>query len=220
MASSNDKPLIRKISYRAHGLRACLFVLLAGLGTAALAQPAPIVLDADSSEFDRRNGHVVFTNVRVEQGNIVVTADRAESADIDFADSNWDLSGDVKIRTGMGGIDSSTARLAFRNHRLVSATALGSPARFDRTVTNGETRTVTGTARRIEYNATAGEVALTEQALMRDGAREVSGGRLVYRMLEDRLIASTGQAGDERVRIVIEPPEDETPPADQGTEPR
>ena len=220
MASSNHKPLIYKNSYRGRGFRACLFALLVGLGTTALAQPAPIVLDADSSEFDRRNGHVVFSKVRVEQGNIVVTADRAESADIDFADSNWELSGDVRIRTGTGGIESSAARVTFRNHRLVSATALGSPARFDRTVTNGEARQVTGTARRIEYNATTGEIALTEQAVLRDGAREVSGGRLVYRMLEDRLIASTGQAGDERVRIVIEPPEEETPPGEEGTEPR
>jgi len=39
-------------------------------------------------------------------------------------------------------------------------------------------------------------------------------------MLEDRLIASTGQTGEERVRVVIEPPEDETPAENEGTEPR
>ena len=222
--------MILRNSYLVRGLRAGLVVLLAGFGTAALGQPASIVLDADSSEFDRRNGRVVFTEVRVEQGNMVVTADRAESADIDFANSNWELSGNVRIRTGMGGIESSSARLTFRNHRLVTATALGGPARFERTVTDGAARKVTGSARKIEYNAAAGEVALTDQAVMRDGAREVSGGRLLYRMLEDRLIASTGQTGDERVRVVIEPPlepgptgEEETEPAspeDDGTEPR
>ena len=79
---------------------------------------------------------------------------------------------------------------------------------------------MTGSARKIEYNAAAGEVALTDQAVMRDGAREVSGGRLLYRMLEDRLIASTGQTGDERVRVVIEPPEEPGPTEDDGTEPR
>lgn len=212
--------MILKNSYRVRGFRAGLFALLAGLGTAALAQPAPIVLDADSSEFDRGNGRVVFTRVRVEQGNTVVTADRAESADIDFADSSWELSGNVRISTGMGGIESSSARLTFRNHRLMNATALGAPARFNRTVTDGKAREVTGSAQRIEYNAAAGEVVLTDQAVMRDGGREVSGGRLLYRMLEDRLIASTGQTGEERVRVVIEPPAEDTPAENEGTEPR
>jgi lipopolysaccharide transport protein LptA len=183
--------------------------MLAAAAPLALAQSSPIVLDADSTELDRRSGHVIFTQVRIEQAGIVITAARAESANLDFGNTTWRFSGDVRIDTGMGAIRSASADLAFRNHRLVAATAMGSPARFRRDVVDGDARTVTGTAGRIRLDAAAEEIELTEQAVVRDGAREVSGGRLVYQMAEDRLIASADKAGDERVRIVISPPEED-----------
>ena len=58
---------------------------------------------------------------------------------------------------------------------------------------------------------------LAGNAAVRDGLREVRGGRLLYRVAEDRLIASSGEAGEERVHIVIAPPGEEAPPqADPG----
>lgn len=222
MVDSSPKPLIQRISWKTTGVIAALATLLAGPAGPAVAQPGAIVLDADTTEFDRRSGHVFFTAVRIQQADIVITADRAESADLDFADSNWTFSGSVRIATGMGEIDSASAVLAFRDHRLVRATALGEPARFRREVMDGKARTVVGTAGHIEFDTSAREIALTEQAVVRDGAREVSGGRLVYRLDEDRLIASADESGDERVRIVIEPPETQPAPEDDDAarEPR
>lgn len=194
---------------------AAVALLLGCAGAAARAQPAPIVLDADTTEVDRRNGHVVFTEVRIQQEDVVVRADRAESRDLDFADSAWQFAGNVRISTGMGDIESSTAEISFRNHRLASAVARGGPAQFRREMTDGDRRTVTGSAERIEFDTRAGQIELTGQAVVRDGAREVSGGRLLYRLAEDRLIASSAESGDDRVRIVIVPPGEEPAPPDE-----
>jgi ABC-type multidrug transport system fused ATPase/permease subunit len=65
---------------------------------------------------------------------------------------------------------------------------------------------VTATANRIVYDLARDELELAGQAVLRDGVREVSGGRLLYRISEDRLIASADDEGTDRVRIVITPP--------------
>lgn len=192
----------------AWSLRARILVaaLAIWLGAPALGQHQEITLDAASSDFDRRNERLVFQEVRVQQGDLVISADVAESRDLDFSRGSWLFLGNVSIRGPMGHIESERATVSFADHRLTKATAEGSPARFSRTLPEADARLVTGTARRINYDLAEGELELAGQAALRDGIREVSGGRLVYRITEDRLIASTDDEGDERVRIVITPP--------------
>jgi lipopolysaccharide transport protein LptA len=121
----------------------------------------------------------------------------------------------------MGSIEADRANIDFSEHRLEFTRAEGAPARFARTMPGPEARLVTGTANEISYDVKAGEVTLQGRALLTDGIREASGARLVYRIAEDRLIASADEEGGERVRIVITPPEEpeEQPPDDAGTEP-
>jgi lipopolysaccharide export system protein LptA len=201
-----------------------LAVAVAVLGAAPLpAQQQEITLEAASSDLDRRNERLVFKEVRIQQGDLVVSADQAESRDLDFARGTWTFLGNVSITGPMGRIDSERATVSFADHRLIKASAEGSPAHFSRTMPEPERRQVTGTARRIDYDLGQGELELAGQAALRDGVREVSGGRLVYRIAEDRLIASADEEGDgqERVRIVISPPGDIGPDrneADQGTD--
>jgi lipopolysaccharide export system ATP-binding protein len=114
--------------------------------------------------------------------------------------------GDVRISSPVGVIESERATIRFADHRLLRATAEGAPARFSRTMPEPEPRRVTGTANRIDYDLGRGELELSGQAALRDGVREVSGGRLVYRIAEDRLLASADEEGTDRVRIVITPP--------------
>jgi lipopolysaccharide export system protein LptA len=197
---------------RSPPLRACVLASVFALlpGSPALGQQQEITLDAASSDFDRRNERLVFKEVRVRQGDLVISADEAESRDLDFSRGSWLFRGNVKISGPMGDIESERATVSFEDHRLHKATAEGSPARFSRAMPEPDARLVTGTARRIEYDLERGELELAGQAALRDGIREVSGGRLVYRITEDRLIASADDNGDERVRIVITPPG--TPP--------
>jgi lipopolysaccharide transport protein LptA len=175
----------------------------------ALGQQQAITLDAASSDFDRRNERLVFQEVRIQQGDIVIIADQAESRDLDFSSGSWQFSGNVSISGPMGEIQSDRATISFADHRLGRATAQGAPARFSRTMPEPEARLVTGTANRIDYDLVRGELELAGQAALRDGVREVSGGRLVYRIAEDRLIASADEDGADRVRIVITPPEND-----------
>jgi lipopolysaccharide transport protein LptA len=189
----------------------------------ALAQPQEITLDAASSDFDRRNERLVFREVRIQQGEIVISADDAESRDLDFSRGSWVFRGNVRISGPMGDIASDRATIDFADHRLTRATAEGEPAQFSRTMPE-DNRLVTGTARRIYYDVTEGVLELAGQAALRDEIREVTGGRLVYRIAEDRLIASADDEGTERVRIVISPPGEADPEGEDddadGADPR
>jgi lipopolysaccharide transport protein LptA len=214
--------------WRAPRLPACGPALALALalvfGAPASAQPQEITLDAASSDFDRRNERLVFQEVRIQQGDITISADHAESRDLDFSNGKWTFTGNVRIGGGpSGSIESDRATVSFTNHRLTQATADGAPARFARDMPGPDGRRVTGTARTIDYDLARGELELAGDAMLRDGLREVSGGRLVYRIAEDRLIASADDNGSERVRIVITPPEEEevapedpAPPEDDG----
>lgn len=197
------------------GLAAALGIA-AGLALAvspwqpAAAQQQPqqeILLDAASSDFDRRNERLVFQEVRIQQGDMVISASQAETRDLDFARGSWLFQGNVRIASPMGVIESARATISFADHRLVRASAEGAPARFSRTMSGPEQRRVDGTANRIDYDLAAGELTLSGQAALRDGVREVTGGKLVYLVAEDRLIASADEEGRDRLRIVITPPE-------------
>lgn len=184
-----------------------MLVLLGGRPGLAQQQQQEITLDAESSDFDRRNERLLFRQVRIRQGDIVVSADQAESRDLDFSQGSWLFQGNVRIRSPMGEIESASATVSFANHRLNKATAEGAPARFSRTIPAPESRVVTAEANHMVFDLSRDELELAGQAVLRDGVREVSGGRLLYRISEDRLIASADAEGTERVRIVITPPD-------------
>jgi lipopolysaccharide transport protein LptA len=202
-------------------LAGALAGLLALLGAhLALAQQPQqeITLDAASSDFDRRNERLVFRQVQIQQGNTIVSADEAESRDLDFSQGSWQFHGNVRIRSPMGNIESDRATISFSSHRLTKATADGAPASFSRTMPGPEGRVVTATANRLVYDLARDELELAGQAVLRDGIREVSGGRLLYRISEDRLIASADDDGADRVRIVITPPNGDGAPAEAPPE--
>lgn len=196
-------------------LAPALLGLLALCGVQPLDAQQPqqeITLEAASSDFDRRNERLVFRQVRIQQGDTVVSANEAESRDLDFSRGTWLFQGNVRIRSPMGDIESARATISFASHRLSKATAEGTPASFSRTMPGPEARVVTATANRIVYDLARDELELAGQAVLRDGIREVSGGRLLYRISEDRLIASADSEGADPVRIVITPPDTENTP--------
>lgn len=188
-------------------------VALFGVPPLVAQQPQQeITLEAESSDFDRRNERLLFRQVRIQQGDTVVSADQAESRDLDFSRGTWLFQGNVLIRSPMGDIEAARATISFAGHRLTRAAADGAPARFSRTMPPPEARVVTATASRIVYDLGRDELELAGQAVLRDGLREVSGGRLLYRISEDRLIASADDDGSDRVRIIITPPETDDNP--------
>jgi len=182
-------------------------LVLAG-GAPAHAQQQEILLEAASSDFDRRGERLLFRDVRIQQGDIVITAAEAETRDLEFSSGQWEFRGNARIDGPMGSIEADRATIRFSNHQLQVAVAEGAPAEFTRNMPGPEARRVNGTANRISYDLGQGELSLQGQARLTDGVREASGARLVYRIAEDRLIASADEQGSERVRIVITPPEE------------
>lgn len=216
MAVSSPDPRRRLAALLRPGVRTAVAARALALGVAlvlltaapAAAQQEEIQLDAAHSDFDRRNERLVFDSIRIQQGTLVVTADRAEARDLDFARGNWLFEGNVRISNPETTLESERATIRFAGHNLKQAIAEGSPARFTRIMPAPEEGEVRGSAERIDYDLERGELSLTGRAALRDGEREVSGARLVYRIADDRLIASADEEGDERVRITITPPED------------
>lgn len=178
------------------------------------ASPQPISLDAASSDVDYRTNRVVFRDVVITQGDIRLSAERAEATGLDFENSRWSFEGAVRIDVEKrGSLRSDTAIVDFRNNRVDKATIRGSPAQFEQRRVDPP-QTARGRAALIEYDVSAGTVRLSEDAWLTDGRNEISGPRLVYSIREERVQAA-GRPGDkpagpqDRVRITIVPREGE-----------
>lgn len=184
-----------------------LAALLCAVASAKAVLPdarEPIALEADSSEFDRESGTLMFQNVHIRQGTLNIVADTAKADDLDFADSSWDFRGHVKIDGEASQILSETAVLRFRDHRLVQASVHGQPATFAREKTE-EFRALNGSAETIDYDLASGVLTLKGNATLVDGKNEISGAALRYELGSQKLVASSEQGGDNRVRITVTP---------------
>lgn len=169
-----------------------------------LLQPdMPITLDADSSEFDYQSGRLVFRGLRLDQGNLGVSADLAETENLDFTDGLWIFRGNVSVDAESAQLYCEEARLTFRNHQLTEAILIGYPARFKQQVgSNGKNNT--GEANRIVYGLSSGLLEMSDKAKFSDGANEISGEIITYDLNAGKLTAGAGSSGP--VRIYIEPP--------------
>jgi len=197
-------------------------LLLAVLPATGDAQPSratlPISVEADSSDFDYRNGVLVFRRIRVTQGDASVAADLATATGLEFQNSEWQFDGSVRIVAEGGTLESDTAVVRFRDNEIAFAQVTGDPATCSQQ--RGEQR-AEGRAARIEYQLTTGRIRLTGGAWLSDGRNEITGSTLVYSMSEERIVAEAAEQGGEPVRITINPqsPPGEPPPADAPPEP-
>jgi lipopolysaccharide transport protein LptA len=168
------------------------------------AQVGDITLDAASSEVDYRANALLFRDIIITQGNVRVVAQRARSTGLDFDDSTWTLSGEVRIDVDGGTLSSDEAAVTFENNRIVRASIRGKPAEFSQQLKDdGRAR---GRAGNILYDMAASTVTLREDAwLSDDGRSEIRGDQLVYNVREQRVQAGKPAGSDERVRIIIRP---------------
>ena len=174
----------------------------------------PITVDANSSDFDRKNKRLLFRGVRITQGDLAIEADNAEASQLDFENALWIFRGNVRIELQTAFIESDEATLNFLDHTLSSAIIKGAPAQFEQRVV-GEPEPTTGEAGVMEYDFLTGTVKLTEEAWLRRGADEISGNTLVYNIQEERMIA-TSDGTDQRVTITITPRDQDQGPAENG----
>jgi len=179
----------------------------------AKAAPAPcvnqeIVLDAKPLEMDYRKNNAVLRDVVITQCGMRIQADEARiSGGLDFENSHWTISGDVRITSEGGSLSSDKAVVAFRNKLISAATITGSPAQFEQQRADGTT--ARGHANTIDYETASGTVSFNTNAFLSYGRSEVTGQQFAYNIRTQSL--QQGQAkpgtrsGDGRVRFVIQP---------------
>ena len=180
-------------------LAAIVLAAVAASGAAAQErEQLPVEVVARSSDFDYQNGVLKFEAVTITQGETRITAEHAVASGLEFEDSSWEFSGNVRISTPESTIASETARVRFAGGEIQSAAVAGNPATFEQR--RKEERSE-GRANRIDYDLKRGAVELTGDAWLSDGKTEVTGATLVYSTANQRVVSR------EPVVITIQPGE-------------
>jgi lipopolysaccharide transport protein LptA len=179
----------------------------------------PINLEAASSDFDYKNNTLLFKRVKITQGGLEVTAQQASATGLEFNNSEWRLQGDVMITVPGGKLQSSEARVMFRNNAIASASIKGTPAQFEQRLKE-KNQMARGRAAAIDYDVKAATVRLTGDAWLTDGNNEIRGNTLVYDIGRERVQANPSEKDPGGVKITINPPQ-KTPAAkpDSGSGP-
>lgn len=189
-------------------------LLLAGLALAAGAAPPqislpapdtalPVDLQADFSEFDRKNNRLVFRGLRITQGQLLIQADEATASPADFTDSVWTFTGKVLIRNADTEATCDHAELTFRDNALRTAVLNGTPARFTQPRLD-QRPPAQGRATTLTYDLEAGTIRMDKDAWLSDGTNEITGNEIAYDLRRELVTAGADQSG--QVRMKITPP--------------
>ena len=180
---------------------------------ALLAQEAnlqlPISLDADSTDYDGKNSMMMFSGLRLSQGQIGVQADSGRASKLDFEDSVWQFEGNVIIDVENGHIECDKADLQFLGHTLRIALIEGSPATFEMRRLDSDAVTY-AEAGKLEYDLESGIIEFSENAVITEGGNRISSHFFVYNIAEQRISAQSSADGDDKVKIRYTPVEEST----------
>ena len=204
----------------------CLVFVAGTVSTPVAAQTPdlrlPVIVDAESTDYDGRTSMTMFKGLRLTQGNIGIVADLAQTNRMDFDDSVWQFSGNVAFDIEEGHVTCDSADLRFSEFQLEVATITGSPATFEFRRLDTD-QTTYAEANRLYYDVVAGTIEFSGGATITEGGNVISSETLVYNFREQRISASGN--GDERVTVTYTPPDpgdedadDETPPEAQDGE--
>jgi lipopolysaccharide export system protein LptA len=187
-------------------------LLAAGLAIAApYDAQAPINLEAASSDFDYRNNTLLFRRVKITQGQLQVEAQQASATGLDFENSQWSLTGEVRITMPDGKLASDEATVTFRDNEIVRAVVRGSPASFEQRFEDSR-QLAQGRSQTIEYDVPNGTVRLSGEAWLSDGQNEIRGSTLIYDIGSQRVAANPDETDPGGVRITIRPQGPAKPP--------
>lgn len=133
---------------------------------------------------------------------ILIEADRAE---LDQSQRQSTYIGNVRITQG---------RTVFTGERVTvlhdpdgvprRVEVVGTPARFSQPA-EAKTPAIDARAQRMRYDAGSGQLELNGSAWIRQNRDEVSGERLIYDRVNQRILATGEAGGTDRVRITIQP---------------
>ncbi len=193
----------------------CLLILALLASAPVFAQTPdlrlPVIVDAESTDYDGRTSMTMFKGLRLTQGNIGIVADVAQTNRMDFDDSIWQFSGNVAFDIEEGHVTCDSADLRFSEFQLQVATITGSPATFEFRRLDSD-QTTYAEANRLYYDVVAGTIEFSGGATITEGGNVISSETLVYNFREQRISASGN--GDERVTVTYTPPD----PDDSGND--
>lgn len=181
----------------------------AGLsGTIAAAQgerePLPINVEASSFEGDIRNNTIVYHDVVISQGDVRIQAAKATVAGgLNYEQGKWTLSGDVRMNTVNGRLESDEAVIYFADNVITRATITGSPAQFEQQ-REGGADPARGHANTIDYETATGNVSLRTGAWLSVGCTEIRSEHLVYNLRSRGFQAQSAGTGAP-IRFTIQP---------------
>jgi lipopolysaccharide transport protein LptA len=204
--SSRNNPALLLAAFCATGL----------LGVAGAA-PAPcanqeIVVENKSLDMDYRNNNAVLRDVVITQCDVRIQAAEARvSGGLNFENSKWTISGDVRINAQGGSLRSDKAIVSFSDNLISRATITGAPAEFEQQRDDGTT--ARGRANTIDYETTSGAVSFTTGAWLSYGRNEITGQQLTYNIRTQSVQGqSVTMKEGSRMRIVIQPDKPPTTP--------
>ncbi|HEX5787009.1 MAG TPA: lipopolysaccharide transport periplasmic protein LptA, partial [Woeseiaceae bacterium] len=187
-------------------LRAALLPALLLLAGPAPAQGddvrLPVVVDAESTDYDGNASMLHFRGLKLTQGSISIESDEAQSAGRDFDDNTWHLSGNVIFDVAEGHIEADSATLTFTDYQLQVATIEGTPATFELRRPGSE-ETTHASARRLHYDVADGVIEFTGKAEISEGANRFAAESLVYNIRERRVNAASSGAPEDRVKVIF-----------------
>ncbi len=190
-----------------------LLLLVPGVAAAQLSDlRLPISLDAESTDYDGKSSMLMFSGLRLTQGNVGVEADEGRASKLDFQDSVWKFQGNVIIDVENGHIECEAADLQFSDHQLRFASITGAPATFEMRRVGSDEGTY-AEAGSLAYDLAAGTIEFSGDAVISEGGNKISSEFLVYNIVEQRITAQGSEEGQGRVRITYTPPDtgDEVP---------
>ncbi len=126
-----------------------------------------------------------------------VEADEARATGLNFENSEWNLTGSVRIHVPDGRLNSGEATVTFRNNEISRAVIRGQPASFEQHLKE-EQKLARGRASSIEYDVQAGTVRLTGNAWLTDGQNEIQGDTLIYDIGQQRIVGKSDRQRSRR----------------------
>ncbi len=155
-------------------------------------QSQPVHVDAANTEVDYKTQKMIYHDIVISQGTMRVQADTAQATGLNFANSTWTFSGNVRIDAEpRGKLRADTAVVEFKDNLIARATVVGKPAQFEQK-REGSNQVARGHADKIIYDVASTTVRLSDDAWLSDGQNEISGPLLVYNIQAQRVLGSGG----------------------------
>jgi lipopolysaccharide transport protein LptA len=175
-------------------------VVCAALAAQEGARSEPLVLEADSANFNRQTNLFEARRPRIVQGNVHVEADESVAAGDDFQRSaEWRFKGHVKITVDSTVLEADSAVFTLDQGQISRADLEGTPASFTNRESNQQ-MPVRGRARKLAYDHVARTLHLSGDAQISKEQYEIQGCDLIYDFKAERWVSGPSDCG---VRVVV-----------------